>query len=156
MNTCHATVSSTHLLNEQIAHQVFEILPEQGPVLLILDRDGTCWSSHPEESARLQLTETFLKDLRAKVDDGAEPVITQLGDASVTMAQLCTERTNCGYVVVVLGRFSPEAALANVDLVEALLHQVALIARLIEKTSMLVPSPVSHYAAWSTSTAASN
>jgi len=156
MDTCHATVSATHSLNELIARQVFEVLPERGPLVLILDRDGTCWSSDPETAARLQLNETLLRDLRAKVDDGAEPVLTQVGNASVTMAQLCTERTNCGYVVVALDRHSPESTLANLDLVEALLSQITLIARLTERGSLLTKSHVNHYAAWSVSAAASN
>jgi len=156
MDTCHAMVSATHLLNEQIARQVFEILPERGPILILMDRDGSCWSSNPEESAKLNLSETLLRDLRAKVDDGAEPVITQVGDVSVTIAQLSTERTNCGYVVIALARHSPESTLANIDLVEAMLSQITLIARLIEKTSVLTRSHVNHYAACSTSAIASN
>ena len=156
MDTCDTTFSATHLFNEQIARQVFDVLPERGPVLLIMDRDGSCWPSNPEEFAKLNLTEALLKDLRAKVDDGAEPVITQVGDASVTLAQLCTDRTNCGYVVVALPRHGPECILTNIDLVEALLNQISLIARLIEKSSMLARSQVNHYAAYSTSVAASN
>jgi hypothetical protein len=156
MDMCNATISATHLLNEQIAHQVFDVLPERGPVLLILDRDGSCWPSNPEDLAKLNLSEAFWKDLRAKVDDGAEPVITQVGDASVTIAQLCTDRTNCGYVVVILSRHSAESTLTDIDLVEALLNQITLIARLIEKSSMLTRSHVNHYAALSTSAAAMN
>jgi hypothetical protein len=156
MDTCDATFSATHLLNEQIAHQVFDILPERGPVLVIMDRDGTYWPSNPEEFAKLNLSNTLLKDLRAKVDDGAEPVITQVGDVSVTIAQLSTDLTNCGYVVVALARHSPESTLTNIDLVEAMLSQITLIARLIEKTSMLTKSHVSHYAVYSASGATSN
>jgi len=74
----------------------------------------------------------------------------------VTIAQLCTDRTNCGYVVVILPRHSPESTLANIDLVEALFSQITLIARLIEKSSMLTKSHVNHYAAYATSGAASN
>ena len=156
MDTCKATFSATHLLNEQIAHEVFDILPEQGPVLIIMDRDGSYWPSHPEEFAKLNLSGALLKDLRAKVDDGAEPVITQVGDVSVTVAQLATDQTNCGYVAVALGRHGPESTLANIDLVEALLSQITLIARLIEKSRMLTKSHVNHYAAYSASGVASN
>jgi len=156
MDTCDATFSATHLLNEQIARQVFDILPERGPILVIMDRDGSTWPSHPEEFAKLSLSETLLKDLRAKVDDGAEPVITQVGDVSVTVAQLSTDRTKCGHVAIVLPRHSPESTLGNIDLVEAMLSQIGLIARLIEKSSMLTKSHVNHYAAYSTSGATSN
>jgi hypothetical protein len=156
MDICATTFSATHLLNEQIARQVFEVLPEQGPVVVILDRDGSCWPSDPERAAQLNLGEPLWKDLRAKVDDGAEPVITQVGDASVTMAQLCTDRTNCGYVAVVLPRCSAECTLTHVDLIEAMLGQITLIARLVEKSRMWVKSHVNHYAAYSVSDAVTN
>jgi hypothetical protein len=156
MDTCAATSSATHVLNEQIAQQVFDVLPERGPVVVLLDRDGTCWPSSAEEFAKLNLSETLLKDLRAKIDDGAEPVITQVGDVSVVIAQLSTDRTNCGYVVVALPRHSPESTVTNIDLVETLLNQITLIARLIEKSNLWTRSHVSHYAAYNASCAASN
>jgi len=156
MDTCATTFSATHLLNEEIARYVFEVLPERGPVLIVMDRDGSYWSSNPEEFAKLNLSEALLKDLRAKVDDGAEPVITQVGETSVTISQLSTDRTNCGYVVVALPRHSPECTLTTIDLVEAMLNQITLIARLIEKSSMLTKSHVNHYAAYSVSDAVSN
>jgi hypothetical protein len=156
MDTCDATFSATHLLNEQIARQLFDLLPERGPIVMVMDRDGTCRSNDPQELARLNLSEALWADLRAKVDDGAEPVITQVGDASVTIGQLCTDRTNCGYMVVVLPRHSPESTLAHIDLIESMFAQITLIARLIEKSSMLMQSHVNHYAAYALSGAASN
>jgi len=145
MHMCDAKTSDTPLLGEQIAREIFDMLPERGPVVVIMDRDGHCWSSHPEESAKLNLTETLLMDLRAKVDDGAEPVLTQVGETSVTMAQLATDRTNCGYVLVALPRYSPESTLTNIDLVETLLNQITLIARLVEKTATLARAHTNHY-----------
>jgi hypothetical protein len=136
---------ATYALNEQIARQVFDMLPERGPILAIVDRDGNCWPSNSEEFAKLNLDEPLLRDLRAKVDDGAEPVITQVAETSVTVAQLATDRTNCGYVVIALPRYSPESTLTNIDLVETLLNQVTLIARLIEKSSMLNRAHGNHY-----------
>ena len=40
MNLHDSLSSSGFILNEQIARQVFEILPEQGPILLIMDKDS--------------------------------------------------------------------------------------------------------------------
>jgi hypothetical protein len=121
------------MLNEQIAKEVFAIQPENGPVVVILDRDGTCWPSDAERFAKLNLDAALLKDLCAKVDDGAEPVIAQVNDCSVVAAQLATERTNCGYVLIALANYSPEATMANIDLIEMLLGQIGLIGKLIEK-----------------------
>lgn len=145
MELCNTKTSDTHVLSELIAREVFDVLPEQGLMLVVMDRDGSHWSSHPEEFARMGVGDEFLQDLRAKVDDGAEPVITQVGEASVTMAQLATDRTNCGYVIVILPRHSPESTLGNIDLVETLLNQITLIARLVEKTSTLTQGRENHY-----------
>mgnify|MGYP001493809880 CR=1 FL=1 len=145
MKLCSTKTSDTHALSEQVARELFDVLPERGLMLVVMDRDGTCWSSHPEEFAALGIGDSFLQDLRAKVDDGAEPVITQVGETSVTMAQLATDQTNCGYAIVVLPRYSPESTLTNIDLVETLLSQITLIARLVEKTSTLTRGHTNHY-----------
>ena len=156
MDTCETTFSATHLLNEQIARQVFDVLPEQGPLVALMDRDGHVWPSHPEAFTKLNLSAALLKDLRAKVDDGAEPVITQVGDTSVVVAQLATDRTNCGYVAIALACHRPESTLTNIDLVEAMLSQITLIARLIERSRMLTKSHVNHYAVYCLSDATTN
>jgi hypothetical protein len=46
-------------LNEQIAKQIFDILPERGPIMVIMDRDGHCWSSNSEEFSKLNISESF-------------------------------------------------------------------------------------------------
>ncbi len=145
MDLCNTKAPDTHTLTEQIAQEVFEMLPERGPILVIMDREGNYWLSHPEEFAGLGIDETLLRDLRGKVDDGAEPVITQIGETSVTIAQLATDHTNCGYVAVVLPRYTPESTLTHIDLVEAMLNQITLIARLVEKTSVLTRGHMNHY-----------
>lgn len=145
MDLCNTKAPETHTLTEQIAEEVFEMLPERGPILVIMDREGNYWPSHPEEYSALGIEETVLRDLRGKVDDGAEPVITQIGETSITIAQLATEQTNCGYVVLALPRYTPESTLTNIDLVEAMLSQISLIARLVEKTRMLTHGHMNHY-----------
>ena len=145
MDTCDTRVSTPNILIEEIARQLFDILPERGPILTIMGRDGRCWSSDPQELARLNLDPGLLKDLRAKVDDGAEPVVTRVGDTSVTVAQLATDRANCGYLLLVLPKCGPEFTLAHLGLVEALLNQAALIARLIEQADTIARTQVHCY-----------
>ncbi len=125
------------VLNEQIARQIFDILPEQGPVMAIIDKDGHCWPSDSERFSKLNISESILRELSTKVDDGAEPVVTQVDDCSIVAAQLATEQTNCGYVIIALPQYSPDSTLINIGLIEILLNQVSLIARLIEKYNHL-------------------
>jgi hypothetical protein len=156
MNLHESLSSQSFMLNEQIARQVFEVWPEQGPILLIMDRDGHSWPSDSEEFAKLNMSEPFLKELCAKIDDGAEPVETRINDCSIVAAQLATERNNCGYVIMALPQYSPESTLINIDLIEMLLSQLSLIAKLIEKNNLLYETQMKHYRACDQGKIASN
>ena len=156
MDMCESLFSPGFVLNEQIARQLFEVLPEQGPIMVIMDRDGNIWPSNSEEFAKLNISESFLKELCAKIDDGAEPIITQANDCSVIATQLATEQNNCGYVIIALPQYSPESTLINIDLIEMLLNQVGLIAKLIEKNNLLYEVQMKHYGVCGQSEIASN
>ena len=156
MNIYESLSSPSFMLNEQIARQVFEVLPEPGPLVLIMDKRGNSWPSDSEEFAKLNISESFLKELCAKIDDGAEPVVTQAEDCSIVATELTTEHHDCGYVIVALPNYSPESTLANIDLIETLLGQFSLIARLIEKNNRLYESQVRQYRASGRGAAAAN
>ncbi len=146
MDTCNATFSAGHTLTEQTARHIFDSLPEEGVMVVIMDRDGTRWTSDSEAFARLGLDDASLAEYRARVDDGVEPVVVQLGDASITMAQLSTDRTNCGYVMVVLSHNSAKPAASDINLLEAYMGQIALVARLTERSRQLMKTRIGYYA----------
>ena len=133
------------VLSEQVARQIFEILPENGPVMVILDKDGNCWPSDSEAFSRLHLDESYLRQVCQKIDDGHEPVVTQSEECSIVAAQLATSRTNCGYVIIAMPQHKPESALVNIDLIEILLNQVNLTAKLLEKNNMLYELLLQHH-----------
>jgi hypothetical protein len=145
MNTNKSLCSNGFVLVEQIARQIFEVIPEQGPVVLVIDRDGNRWSSNQEEFSRLNINESFWEALCAKIDDGAEPVVAGINECSVIAAQLATEQCNCGYVIIALPRYSPESTLVNIDLIEMLLNQIGLIAKLVEKNNLFYEVQMKHY-----------
>jgi len=132
-------------LTEQIAQQIFEVLPEGGPLMVIVDRDGNSWHSDSGEFAKLNISESFLREVCAKIDDGAEPVITSVNDCSIIASQLVTKRSNCGYVIITLPQYSPESTLINIDLIETLLNQAGLIATLIEQNALFYEVQMKHY-----------
>jgi hypothetical protein len=137
MNTYEALVSPTYLLNEQVARQVFDILPESGPVVLIMDRQGHHWPSDSHEFSEFKISDAFLNDLKTRVDDGAEPVIAQTEQCTIVAAELSTERTRCGYIALIMKQDGPEHAMMNMDFLEIVISQVNLIAKLIEKNVLL-------------------
>ena len=145
MNIYESLSSPSFMLNEQIARQVFEILPESGPLVMIMDTEGNSWPSDSDAFVKRNISESFLKRICAKIDDGAEPVVAQTDDCSVVGAQLATDRSNCGYAIIALPQYSPESTLANIDLIEMLLNQLGLIAALIEKNNLCFEVQMKHY-----------
>jgi len=148
--------SASCVLNEQVARQVFDVIPEQGPVVVIMDKEGHYWPSDTERFSDLAISESFLREVCSKIDDGAEPVVTQVEDCSIIASQLATERTNCGYVVIILSHYGPESTLINIDLIEMLLSQMAVIANLIEKNNLLYELQMKHCSMYGESEAGLN
>ncbi len=156
MDIYESLSSPGFVLNEQIARQVFEILPESGPLVMIMDTEGNSWPSNSEDFAKLNISESFFKKICAKIDDGAEPVVAQTDDCTVVGAQLATDRSNCGYAIIALPQYSPESTLANIDLIEMLLNQLGLIAALTEKNNLRFEAQMKHYHACAQGEIASN
>jgi len=156
MDMYDAMFSAGYTLNEQVARRVFDALGENGPLLAIMDRSGNCWASDPEAFDQMCPGQTVLENLWAQVDDGLEPAVTQVGDKSVATAQLATEHTNCGYLVLILACRDAQWTQAAMDLAEALFSQIALVARLIETSSLLSDTQVKCYSAYGTSDAPAN
>lgn len=134
MDMFDSLFSPSGMLNEQVARHVFDVLPDDAPVLIILDRQGNFWPSDSEKFNEMTISETFLRELCDRVDDGSEPLITKEGDFSLVISQLSTDRTNCGYVAVVLPSAGEDVAY---DLAEIILNQVSLAAKLLEKNNLL-------------------
>jgi len=156
MDMYDSLFSPSHVLNEQIARQIFDILPERGPIMVILDGDRNCWPSDSEKFSGLNISDLFLSEVCTRIDDGAEPVVTQVNDCGIVAAQLATEQTNCGYVIIVLPQYSPESTLINIDLIEILLNQIGLIAKLIEKNNLLYELQMKQFSVYGQSEMASN
>jgi len=137
MDMYDSLFSQSCVLNEQIARNVFDVFPDRGPVMVIMDRDFHSWPSDSQRFAAFNLSELFLRELCAKVDDGTEPIVTQENNCSIIAAQLSTDKTNCGYAIIALPQYTPESTLINIDLIEIVLNQINLIAKLIEKNNLL-------------------
>jgi hypothetical protein len=137
MDMFSSSYSPSCVLNEQIARQIFDILPEDGPMMVIISKEGNCWPSDAEGFTKLNISDGYIKELCAKIDDGEEPIITNVNDFSLVVTGLATERSDCGYLMIVLPHYSPESTMANIGLIEILLSQVGLIAHLIEQNNML-------------------
>jgi hypothetical protein len=132
MNLFDAISTSNDLVTGHIASQIFSVLPEDGPGLAIIDRHGHRYTSEAELLAAQGITDETIKDLCSRVDDGCEPVITKAGETTVVASYLSTDRCNYGYAFILLKDYCPVAAMANIQLIETVLAQMNLVARLTE------------------------
>jgi hypothetical protein len=137
MNIYDPLVSPAYLLNEQVARQVFETLPDDGPVVLIMDRAGHHWPNDSEAFEKLNISDTYISELAARIDDGSEPLIAQTDKCTIVATELATERTRCGYIALIMKQDGPEHAITNIGLLETMTGLVNLIAKLIEKNVLL-------------------
>jgi hypothetical protein len=129
--------SATAMLNEQLARQVFEIISEEGPLVVIMDSEGNCWPSDSAKFERLNLSKHWITHFCSKINDGVEPVISHIQNHSIVGSQLVTDYAKCGYVLMAMEEPGPESMLAKMELVEMILNQFNLIAKLIEKCNSL-------------------
>jgi hypothetical protein len=137
MSMYDALFAQSSVLNEQIARQLFETMPESGITLVIMDKNGNCWPSNSEQFSKLHINESVLREICSKINDGQEPVISNSNDCSIIGSTLATDKTDCGYIFLIIPQLTPENTVVNIDLFEIIMNQVTLVAKLIEKNNML-------------------
>ncbi len=134
MNVFDAIATSNDLVTGHIASHIFSVLPEDGPALAIIDRHGHRYTSEPDLFPANNISDEMLKDITSRIDDGGEPVILKAGESTVVGSYLATDSCNYGYAIIVLKGYCPVAAIANIQLLDTVLAQMNLVARLIENT----------------------
>jgi len=137
MNVLTDLSQGSYDIDEQIARLTFNALPEQDSVLIIMDKAGNIWPSNSSRFSELNLTNSSLCSVCERIDAGGEPVLTNLQDCPVLAAELVSHQTFCGYVILLMPRLGPEAALSNASMFELIINQFCVIATLIEKNNML-------------------
>jgi hypothetical protein len=145
MNVYNSLFSDNAALNEQIARQVFEVVDEGGPLVIIIDGEGNCWPSNSEKFERLNLDKGWIENFCSKICDGVEPVISHVDNNGIVGSGLIAEHSKCGYIIMVMEGQSPESMLCKLDLVEMILIQFNLIAKLIEKYNILYQTQAKLY-----------
>lgn len=129
--------ASNGMLTEQIAREVFTLAPSYGLFLVIADNDHNYWCSDESQYAHFFGDDTQIQHLCERIDDGHDPVVSQVDDCGVVATQLTAGQKNCGYLIAVLTDCTPESTLAIIHIIEFLLAQIDLIGKLIDKNNQL-------------------
>jgi hypothetical protein len=144
MNIYDSLFSSGDMLNEQIAGELSDFVSAEGPFIAIRDTQGNCWLSDEERFSQFLPHGKLLEQTFAKINDGFDPVIDQTDNCGFVVTQLSTDKVNCGYLFLILPGYTAETTLANIEIIDLLLGQVELIARLIEKNNHLYHLQLRH------------
>jgi hypothetical protein len=120
------------MIIEQIAKLIFEKLANNDIVVAILGRDGSFIANKPEIFSKVFSDHKLLKELCVRIDDGCEPLISQVNSHTVAASDLSTDSGSIGFVVMLLPGNSPEKSIESHDFIEIILEQFSLIAALVE------------------------
>lgn len=132
-----ALFSSSQILIDQIGRAAVSEEVGFGPFWVLMDGLKTVRAGDKDKLYDVLEDMEQIGRLTAQVDDGFEPAILGVDGAVVAAGQLCTERSHCGYMFLVLPGYSLDTAEANADLIELLMSQMNIIASLIEKNNQL-------------------
>ena len=129
--------SSTAMLNEQLSRDVLDIIPENSFSLAIIDSDGSVWTNDQtifgEETEKPQ----FMSRICQRIGDGAEVVLTNIGETTLLASDIQVDTKICGYVILAIPNSSPSSVLSNIDIFEFALRQISLHASVIHKNNSL-------------------
>lgn len=113
---------------EHLIQSLYDILPEDGATLLLLNREGVIRTGFFDDSISLNhLSATAWEDIVMRLDDGDDPVITGSSDCTLVATELPCPLGPWAYAVVLLPQRSVDSALQSFDLIQMILGQIGLI-----------------------------
>jgi hypothetical protein len=125
------------MIIEQIAELIFNKFADTDIALAILGRDGSFIANKPEVFGKVFPAHRLLAELCAKIDDGCEPLISQVDGHFVAASDISTDSGSIGYAVMLLPNDRPEKSIEYHDFIEIILEQFSLIAGLVELNQQL-------------------
>jgi len=117
----------------QIAQSVFGSFADTDIVLTILNHNGSYVSNKLDIFERVFSDQRLLDELCRRVDDGQEPLFSQIDSYFIAASGLSSGFEGIGYAVMLL----PAESFKSVDFVEVILGQFSTIAGLIEENQQL-------------------
>lgn len=121
----------------QIAQAVFGSFADTDIVLGILNHNGSYVSNKLDIFERVFADQRLLDELCRRVDDGQEPVFSQINEYFIAASGLsccgASRREGIGYAVMLL----PAESFKSLDFIEVVLEQFSTIAGLIEENQRL-------------------
>jgi hypothetical protein len=121
----------------QIAQVVFDSFANTDIVLAVLNHNGSYVSNRLDVFEQVFAERTLLDGICRRVDDGQEPVLTQISGFLVAATGISSGLDGMGYAVMLLPARSFEGAFEHLDFIEIILEQFSIIGGLIEQNQQL-------------------
>lgn len=132
MNICIETKSSLDLFTKQLSTVLFDILDEDGPLVVITDSLGSQYNNNEEIFADAFENHDEISQIIGAVADGHDPLRCEVDGYNVYATQLHVENEGCIYAMVAVCGLKSGAEQC---LAEAVLDQIRLVTSMLEKTN---------------------
>ncbi len=108
-------------------NDLFEVIPDDSMIVVLSNREGKLWASHPQEVEALNIEPEQWQMIMERLDDGNDPVVVCGNDFQVVGAQLSDMDQEFRYVMVLLSCRSSDALFQHMGLVEMVINQINLM-----------------------------
>lgn len=123
-------------VNERIAESLVESIGEGGPLLVVVDRQGNCWSSDTLKFTQV-LSEEMIEQIISRIDDGCEPVISSCEESSFYATELMADQFSCGFLIIAFSGTKEVDILENMELIEGIACLANVVASVIRRQSFV-------------------
>ena len=126
-------------LTAHIAEMLVEAVGEDGPLCVVVDRGGNCWSNNTLKFTQV-LSEEIVEQIIWRIDDGDDPVISSNEDCAFYATELLADQFSCGYLIVAVCGMKEVDMLENASFVECIGAFANVIAALTRRQSFVTSS----------------
>ncbi len=126
MVMCEYVGANSSKIESLVAH-LYDIIPDNSMMVVLSNRAGRLWASHPQEVEVLNIENEQWQDIMERLDDGDDPVVVSTNDVHIVGAQLSGIRLDYPYVMILLARRASDVLLQQMGLVEMVINQVDLM-----------------------------
>ena len=122
-----------------IAETLVEAVGEDGPLFVIVDRQGNCWSNNTVKFTQV-LSEEMIEKIIWCIDDGDDPVTGSNEECAFYATELFADQLSCGYLIVAVCEMKEVDILENVSLLECIGSFANVVASLTRRHSFVTSS----------------
>ena len=132
MNTCENVFSSESYLMQEVANRLRGCFDSSEIDMLLFDASGNLQAGNTEILGGLGANQQLFKNICSRIDDGDEPIVSQIDGVGIVASGISGRNASLGYVFILLPGYSPERTIGSLDFLEIIISQVSMNVETIE------------------------